>query len=204
MVLAIPRRAAARVLPLACVRFLPHGMPGVQIGFLGISYVTFRSLDVVFGIRDRLISSLPAGEYFAFLFFFPTISSGPIDRYRRFRQDWNRPRLPGEFWKDLDGAVHRIFTGFLFKFILAAAINTYWLDQVTPGGLLNTLSYMYGYSLYLYFDFAGYTLSPSASATCWESTRPKTSSAPSSPRTSKTSGIAGTSASLPGSAIMCT
>ena len=36
-------------------------------------------------------------------------------------------------------------------------IKRYWIDRLAPGGLLNTLSYMYGYSLYLYFDFAGYS-----------------------------------------------
>jgi membrane protein involved in D-alanine export len=145
------------LLPLLGARFVPLFIPGSQLGFLGISYLTFRSLDVVFGIRDRLILSLPGGCFFAFLFFFPAISSGPIDRYRRFSQDWNRPRPRAEFWNDLDGAVHRIFTGFLYKFILAASIKTYWIDRIADGGLLGTLSYMYGYSFYLYFDFAGYS-----------------------------------------------
>ena len=152
-----PAALLLTLLPLVGARFLPLAIPGAQLGFLGISYVTFRSLDVIFGIRDRLIVSLPAGQFFAFLFFFPAISSGPIDRYRRFSHDWNRPRLPAEFWKDLDGAVHRIFTGFLYKFILAALIKSYWIDRLAAGGFLNTLSYMYGYSLYLYFDFAGYS-----------------------------------------------
>ena len=145
------------LVPLVGARFLPMAIPGAHLGFLGISYVTFRSLDVIFGIRDRLIVSLPAGQYFAFLFFFPAISSGPIDRYRRFSRDWNRSHTLAEFWKDLDGAVHRIFTGFLYKFILAASIKIYWIDRLADGGFLNTLSYMYGYSLYLYFDFAGYS-----------------------------------------------
>jgi membrane protein involved in D-alanine export len=152
-----PAALLLTLLPLVAARFLPLAIPGAQVGFLGMSYVTFRSLDVIFGIRDRLIVSLPASEFFAFLFFFPAISSGPIDRYRRFRQDWNRPRRPGEFWTDLDGAVHRIFTGFLYKFLLAALIKTYWIDRLAAGGLLSTLAYMYGYSLYLYFDFAGYS-----------------------------------------------
>ncbi len=152
-----PAALLLTLVPLFGARFLPMTVPGAHLGFLGISYVTFRSLDVIFGIRDRLIVSLPAGQFFAFLFFFPAISSGPIDRYRRFQHDWNRPHTPAEFWKDLDGAVHRIFTGFLYKFILAASIKTYWIDRLGDGGFLNTLSYMYGYSLYLYCDFAGYS-----------------------------------------------
>ena len=152
-----PAAVLLTLLPLVAARFLPLAIPGSQLGFLGISYVTFRSLDVIFGIRDRLIVALPAGQFLAFLFFFPAISSGPIDRYRRFSDDWNRPHPPAELWKDLDGAVHHVFTGFLYKFILAALIKTYWIDRLADGGLLNTLSYMYGYSLYLYFDFAGYS-----------------------------------------------
>ena len=152
-----PASIMLALFPLAAARFLPMAIPGSQLGFLGISYVTFRSLDVIFGIRDRLIVSLPAAQFLAFVFFFPTISSGPIDRYRRFNQDWNRTRSTGEFLNDVDGAVHRIFTGFLYKFIVAALIKTYWIDHIGHGGLVNTLSYMYGYSLYLYFDFAGYS-----------------------------------------------
>jgi membrane protein involved in D-alanine export len=153
-----PAALLLTLLPLVATRFLPLAIPAARlVGFLGISYVTFRSLDVIFGIRDRRIVSLPADRFFAFLFFFPAISSGPIDRYQRFSEDWNRPRLPGDFWKDLDGAVHRVFTGFLYKFLLAALIKRYWIDRLAPEGLLSTLSYMYGYTLYLFFDFAGYS-----------------------------------------------
>ncbi len=152
-----PAALLLTTLPLIGARFLPLTIPGAQLGFVGISYLTFRSLDVIFCIRDRLIVSLPGGQFAAFLFFFPTISSGPVDRYRRFGLDWNRSRQAAEIWKDLDGAVHRVFTGFLYKFILAALIKSCWIDRIGDGGFLNTLSYMYGYSLYLYFDFAGYS-----------------------------------------------
>jgi membrane protein involved in D-alanine export len=146
------------LVPLALAKFVPLIAPHTLIGFLGISYVTFRSLDVIIGIQDGLITALPTAQYLAYLFFFPTISSGPIDRYRRFATDWNRSRSRAEFLQDLDGAVHRIFTGFLYKFILAAFIKQYWMDPVAKGDDLLTLaSYMYAYSLYLFFDFAGYS-----------------------------------------------
>ena len=49
-------------------------------------------------------------------------------------------------------------TGFLYKFILAALIKQYWLDvAVTGNDFFSILSYMYAYSLYLFFDFAGYS-----------------------------------------------
>lgn len=146
------------LLPLLVVKFVPLLQPGFGLGFLGISYVTFRSLDVLLSIQDGLIHALPPGQYLAFLLFFPAISSGPIDRWRRFEQDWKHERTRAEFIQDLDGAVHHIFTGFLYKFILAVLIKRYWLDPMATGGQLwHIVSYMYAYSFYLFFDFAGYS-----------------------------------------------
>jgi membrane protein involved in D-alanine export len=54
--------------------------------------------------------------------------------------------------------VHRIFRGFFYKFILAALIKQYWLDRVASETTVGALvSYMYAYSFYLFFDFAGYS-----------------------------------------------
>lgn len=148
---------ALALLPLAVAKYLPHLAPGSELGFAGISYVTFRALDVIFSIRDGVIKQLAPLQYIAFLFFFPTISSGPIDRFRRFVQDWQRQRTRTEFLDDLDTAIERTFRGFLYKFLIAALIQTYWVKPVEHGGGWHVLSYMYGYSLYLFFDFAGYS-----------------------------------------------
>jgi membrane protein involved in D-alanine export len=144
--------------PLLAAKFIPLFNIPYSLTFLGLSYVTFRSLDALIGIQDGLILSLPPIQYLTFVLFFPTISSGPIDRYNRFGEDWKKSRSGQEFMQDLDGAVHHIFTGFLYKFILAALIKTYWLDPVAQGTqFLHIVSYMYAYSLYLFFDFAGYS-----------------------------------------------
>jgi membrane protein involved in D-alanine export len=145
------------LVPLITAKFLPVVSPHAQFGFLGISYVTFRVLDVLFCVQDGLITSLPAPEFFTYLFFFPTLSAGPIDRYRRFESDWKRVHSREDFLVNLDTAVERIFRGFLYKFILAALIKRFWVDHATDGSLASTISYMYGYSLYLFFDFAGYS-----------------------------------------------
>jgi membrane protein involved in D-alanine export len=146
------------LLPLAIAKVLPLLAPASQFGFLGISYVTFRALDVVFCVQDGLITALPPVQFFTYLFFFTTISSGPIDRYRRFDSDWTHRRSRGEFVQDLDGAVHRIFIGFLYKFILAVLVKQYWMDPAASRtGAIGTVAYMYAYSFYLFFDFAGYS-----------------------------------------------
>jgi membrane protein involved in D-alanine export len=74
---------AACLLPLALAKVIPVFFAGNQLGFLGISYVTFRALDVVFCLRDNVIGVPSTLDFLGFLFFFPTISAGPIDRYRR-------------------------------------------------------------------------------------------------------------------------
>jgi membrane protein involved in D-alanine export len=146
------------LLPLLGAKFIPLFQSNYQIFFLGLSYVSFRSLDVIIGIHDELIQSVPPVQYLTFLLFFPTISSGPIDRFRRFNDDWKRERTREEFLNDLDGGVHHIFTGFLYKFILAALIKQYWLDPASSAtDIWHILSYMYAYTFYLFFDFAGYS-----------------------------------------------
>ncbi len=85
------------ILPLAVAKYLPDISPASKLGFAGISYVSFRALDVIFSIRDKVVTALPPVTYFAFLFFVPAVSSGPIDRFRRFSQDWIRRRSRAEF-----------------------------------------------------------------------------------------------------------
>ncbi len=146
------------LLPLLLCRLLPYLAGNGAFGFLGISYVTFRSLDVIFGLDDGLIATLDAAQLFTFLFFFPPLSSGPIDRYRRFQKDWvaNATRAP--LLPDLDEAVRHLFRGLLYKFIIAYLVKKYWLDPAAAQtGLLGTASYMYAYSAFLFFDFAGYS-----------------------------------------------
>jgi membrane protein involved in D-alanine export len=146
------------LLPLLAARYA--GVAGIEypLVFVGLSYVTFRSLDVLIGIQDGVIQRLDPIRYLSFLLFFPAISSGPIDRYRRFSDDWERQRSTSEVLVDIDAGIHRIFTGFLYKFVLAALIQQHWMDPVSQqAGILPVASYMYAYTLYLFFDFAGYS-----------------------------------------------
>ena len=59
-------------------------LPGFSFSLLGISYMTFRALDVALDICDGRVKTLSLWETAYFILFAPAISSGPLDRYRRF------------------------------------------------------------------------------------------------------------------------
>ncbi len=147
------------VVPLAWAKaMLSAQQPIPLFAFAGVSYITFRVIDVLVSVHDGLVKEVPAGQFFAFTLFFPTISAGPIDRWRRFATDWTCQRTRTDCWVDLDNATRHVALGFLYKFILAHFVKVYWLDRIPVApSFLHGVNYMYAYSAYLFFDFAGYS-----------------------------------------------
>ncbi|MCA5011496.1 MULTISPECIES: D-alanyl-lipoteichoic acid biosynthesis protein DltB [unclassified Enterococcus] len=153
------------ILPLVLVKVVPFVSGHASLlGFLGISYLTFKSVQIIMEMRDGSIKEYNVFRYIQFLLFFPTISSGPIDRYRRFEKDVENPPAPEKYVDFLGKGIHNFFLGFLYKFIIG-----YYFGQVLMpvaakiaeknGGFSWALvAYMYIYSMYLFFDFAGYSL----------------------------------------------
>ncbi|MGM2835873.1 MBOAT family O-acyltransferase, partial [Bacillus cereus group sp. Bce025] len=82
-----------------------------------------------------------------------------IDRYRRFQKDIQKPPSAEEYQNLLYTGLNRIFQGFLYKFIIAYLIKQYFMDPAfaQQDTILSNMIYMYSYSLYLFFDFAGYS-----------------------------------------------
>jgi len=157
------------ILPLIVAKILPILEVDNWVSFLGISYLTFRAVQIIIETRDGLIKNqLSIYKLVNFMLFYPTISSGPIDRYRRFQKDEEKRWTPIEYKELLYIGLNKIFLGFLYKFIIGYSINTYFimnLNSIAAGMFSNHflymftyhLLYMYSYSLYLFFDFAGYT-----------------------------------------------
>lgn len=146
------------LLPLVVAKYMPFVLPEYKFGFIGISYVTFRSLDVLWSITDGVLKEVGALDLLVYLFFFPTISSGPIDRYRRFRADFRRTRTWDELLADLDAGVPYIFRGLLYKYVIATLIEQHLLGHAEMGTYLHgAIYYGYVYSAHLFFDFAGYS-----------------------------------------------
>ncbi len=147
------------ILPLILAKIAPFVPELKFIVFTGISYVTFRAVQMVFEIRDGLIKECSFFNFWEFILFFPAISTGPIDRYRRFQKDIQKPPSAEEYQNLLYMGINRIFQGFLYKFILAYLIKENIMDATLAhqNTILSNMIYMYSYSLYLFFDFAGYS-----------------------------------------------
>lgn len=153
------------IVPLILVKITPFidGENSI-FGFLGISYLTFKSVQIIMEMRDGMIKEYSPLNYIKFLLFFPTISSGPIDRYRRFEKDLKEPPTPEKYVDLLGAGVHDIFVGFLYKFVIGYYFGQVLLPIVDRmamqhGGISwGLVGYMYVYSMYLFFDFAGYSL----------------------------------------------
>ncbi|PAW38023.1 D-alanyl-lipoteichoic acid biosynthesis protein DltB [Bacillus toyonensis] len=147
------------ILPLVLAKIAPFVPELKLIVFIGISYVTFRAVQMVFEIRDGLIKECSFFNFWEFILFFPAISTGPIDRYRRFQKDIQKPPSAEEYQNLLYMGINRIFQGFLYKFILAYLIKENIMDATIAhqNTILSNMIYMYSYSLYLFFDFAGYS-----------------------------------------------
>lgn len=149
------------VFPLVLSKLLPYFSQVNWIGFLGISYLTFKGIQLIMETRDGLIKQVPPLFHLLyFILFFPTISSGPIDRYRRFAKDVQR-NISGEEYKVLlyEG-LNKIFLGFLYKYIIGYSINHFFIANlrfIEHSHFQHHLYYMYAYSFYLFFDFAGYS-----------------------------------------------
>ncbi len=145
--------ALAATAPLFAVK-LANLFPTLSLGFLGVSYLSFRVIQVVLEISDGIIKELRLWDLAYFVLFFPTLTSGPIDRSRRFQQDADRAWTSREYRYLLGRGLTLILTGAVYKFMFAA----WFADQLAWAvGWPRTLAYMYIYAGQLFFDFAGYS-----------------------------------------------
>ena len=157
---------ALSILPLFFVKVTPaiYGHQSL-LGFLGISYLTFRSVGMIIELRDGVLKEFNLWEFLRFMLFMPTFSSGPIDRFKRFNEDYETIPERDELLDMLETSVQYIMLGFLYKFILAHIFGSMILPPLKQyalqmGGIFNlpTLGVMYVFGLDLFFDFARYSM----------------------------------------------
>ena len=125
--------------------------------FIGISYLTFRVVQIIIEMYDGVIESISVSNFIAFLIFFPTFSCGPIDRSRRFDTDLTKTYKRNEYLENFGVGIQKFIFGLLYKFVLADLAYKAMLELMAPT-VLQEIGYAYTYGIYMFFDFAGYSL----------------------------------------------
>ena len=166
LVFLAQRIEAKRLKPLVFLSILPLVINKVfaltslhLLVFIGISYMSFKTIQIMLEISDGLIKEkISAKDYLQFLLFFPTVSAGPIDRSRRFLKEINEVMPRKEYLELAGDGVYRIVLGLLYKIVLSTYVYQMLLALNNTGAVVYSIKYMYLYTLYLFFDFAGYSL----------------------------------------------
>ena len=166
LVFIAQRMDSKRLKPLVMLSILPLVVNKVfaitqlhLLAFIGISYMSFKTIQIMLEISDGLIKEkISVKDYLQFLLFFPTVSSGPIDRSRRFLKEINEV-MPRKDYLELAGdGIYRIVLGLLYKVVLSTYVYQMLFALSNTGTVVYSIKYMYLYTLYLFFDFAGYSL----------------------------------------------
>ena len=166
LVFIAQRMDSKRLKPLVILSILPLVVNKVfaitqlhLLAFIGISYMSFKTIQIMLEISDGLIKErISVKDYLQFLLFFPTVSSGPIDRSRRFLKEINEV-MPRKDYLELAGdGIYRIVLGLFYKVVLSTYVYQMLLALSNTGTVVYSIKYMYLYTLYLFFDFAGYSL----------------------------------------------
>ena len=166
LVFLVQRIEAKRLKPLVFLSILPLVINKVfaltslhLLAFIGISYMSFKTIQIMLEISDGLIKEkVSVKDYLQFLLFFPTVSAGPIDRSRRFLKEINEVMPRKEYLELAGDGVYRIVLGLLYKVVLSTYVYQMLLALNNTGTVVYSIKYMYLYTLYLFFDFAGYSL----------------------------------------------
>ena len=166
LVFIAQRIETKRLKPLVFLSILPLVINKVfaltslhLLAFIGISYMSFKTIQIMLEISDGLIKEkISVKDYLQFLLFFPTVSAGPIDRSRRFLKEINEVMPRKEYLELAGDGVYRIVLGLLYKVVLSTYVYQMLLALNNTGTVVYSIKYMYLYTLYLFFDFAGYSL----------------------------------------------
>ena len=147
------------ILPLALCKLcdLPWLKEINLFQFTGISYLTFRVVQIIIELYDGTIEEVKFFDFTAFLIFFPTFSCGPIDRSRRFLEDYHNVPERREYLERFGIGLQKLVLGAAYKFVFADFFYQI-MNQFMNRTAGDMVCYAYSYGFYMFFDFAGYSL----------------------------------------------
>ena len=126
---------------------------------IGISFYTFQILSYVIDLYRGEIR-VQRNYFYLLLYvsFFPQLIAGPIVRYETVEQEILERR---ESIDDVAAGLRRFILGLAKKVIIAnnlwSIVNTFFGKDITGLSVLGTWYTIIVYSLYVYFDFSGYS-----------------------------------------------
>lgn len=153
------------------------------LGFIGISYITFKAVQVVLEVRDGVIDDISPFDYLYFLVFFAPFTSGPIDRSRRFAEDANKTFSRDEYADLLARGIMLLLVGAVYQMVIATILFAHFTPEAFGDGSLAhnvavAVKDAYAYGFYLFFDFAGYSLMAMGASYCFGIRTPRNFKAP--------------------------
>lgn len=123
---------------------------------IGFSYYMLQLISFQMDVRNGKFSEFPSLKNFSqYLFYFPKVLSGPIEKPRPFLAKLANPRIVDN--KLFSKALNMIFLGLIRKLFIANILQSFlpaWNDQPESIGWIQAICFV----LYVYNDFAGYTL----------------------------------------------
>lgn len=125
--------------------FLP---PGVSVS---VSFFFFRAISFLAdgtGERDPV-------RIFAYLLFFPAAAMGPVTRYAEMSPALCLPAPPD--FSRIAGGILRFCAGLVKKLFFADALLLLHRDFLDGSTCLSAAMALFAYTLYIYFDFSGYS-----------------------------------------------
>jgi len=125
---------------------------------VGISFYTFKSLTYVFDVYyDTLKPTNSLRDFSLYVFYFPNILMGPIDRASVFLPQIDQEPFISK--EDIGRATFLIIIGLIKKVVIADYIYSNFIDVVFGNPLrftgVENLLAIYGYTLQIYCDFSG-------------------------------------------------
>lgn len=116
---------------------------------MGFAFFVLRAVGFLLDEREKQ----PPAAVVAYLLFFPAVTMGPLFDFDTFRAGLAAP--PDT--KRRADAVCRLARGLVRKFVFADPLLAAYRDLAMHGTTLGAAVTLVAFSLYLYFDFAGYS-----------------------------------------------
>ena len=139
---------------------------------IGISFYTFEGISLIVDVltqKDK--SETESNAYVSpnftqhllntsfFISFFPNLLSGPILKSKTFY-----PQIAPKYFKDIPGnfIFRSLVVGYFLKMVIADNLKdyTFWISfpYYKGFGTITNLTLLFGYSIQIFADFAGYSL----------------------------------------------